>query len=108
MSGMIFVVEAKRTRSIDKQVREKVDAEQCVCCGRKIPMDRKPVRWRRGLCTTCEGRWDASKRGLSEQQIAELDAQLIRDGLLLGDGEIGEMRKGINPFAAKAAEVTGA
>lgn len=108
MSGAIFVVEAKRTRAAERKVRERIAALQCVCCGRAIPQDRKPVRWRRGICTTCEGRWESAKRGLTEQQAAELEAELIRDGDLLAEYELAQLRDGPNPFASKAAEVTGA
>jgi hypothetical protein len=101
MSGAIVVVKVKRTRAAEKHVQERVSQNLCVACN-----GNKPFR-RRGLCTTCEGRWERSRKEMSKEQRATFDAKLIEQGLLLDNHDILKLRSKDNPFAQLADEMRG-
>lgn len=99
MSGAIVVVKVKRTRAAEKHVQERIARELCVAC------DKGKSFRRRGLCTTCEGRWERARKEMTKEQRATFDAKLIEQGLLLDSHDILQIKSKDNPFAQLAGEM---
>lgn len=72
---MVMATEPKRT--VRDEVYRRVDEGVCLQC------DKPALPGKRGLCGRHYWKWYGSRGGLTDQQKAEKDAKLIRDGKLL-------------------------
>lgn len=100
--GTIIVNEVNRKPKAQAHVVERIGQGLCVGCD-ETEHKPKPYR-RRGLCTTCEGRWFRSLQGKTKQQVEDINHALMERGLLLEEDEIRQLTRP-NPFATVANEV---
>lgn len=92
MASVVVETKIKRSKQAQKHVIERTSNHLCVACDEK-ECQPKPYR-RRGLCTTCEGRWTTARNNMPTEQLKyDLDQKLMEEGKLLGEGEIIRLNK---------------
>jgi hypothetical protein len=86
----------KVSKKIDKQIRERVAKNLCVCCG------EKPI-WRDGNCTSCDYEIEKAANALPISKRVMYFNDLYKSGLRLRPYEIRKYRKPESIIAKVAA-----
>lgn len=101
--GRIWMVMAEPKRTVRERVRRCRDEGLCLVCADAA---EKVSSVRRGLCQRHYSQWYGQKRGMSDEQAAQYEAESIRDGKLLPARQ-GQRLDRANPYTEIAERVTG-
>jgi predicted RNA-binding Zn-ribbon protein involved in translation (DUF1610 family) len=86
MQMLCDVLSRKVTKKIEAQIRERVAANKCLCCG------EKPIV-RDGNCRSCDHQVSKATASMTPRKRVEFMTGLYADGLRLRPYEIAHYRK---------------
>jgi predicted RNA-binding Zn-ribbon protein involved in translation (DUF1610 family) len=86
MQMLCDVLSRKVTKKIEAQIRERVTANLCLCCG------KKPIV-RDGNCRSCDHEVTKASASMTPHKRVEFMSGLYADGLRLRPYEISKYRK---------------
>jgi len=95
MQMLCDVLSRKVTKKIEAQIRERVTANKCICCG------EKPIV-RDGNCRSCDHEVSKAVSGMTPRKRVEFMTGLFADGLRLRPYEIIKYRKPESELSRRA------